>query len=197
MTDIFDTNQYAHDPRNDFLNWSVVDAGTFDYAADAWGFTYGAAVEWYQDWWTIRSGLFDLSTIPNSKALDTRWFDQYQYDEELEERHTILGEPGKLKLLGFLSHARMGAYDQATAIALQTGTPADIAAVRSTTARRVLSQSGAADRRMISGSSREPGGTRANTKSSTSPTSTERCHLAVRSAARAGVASTIALAWRL
>ena len=131
VTDVFDTNQYAHDPRNDFLNWSVVDAGSFDYAADAWGFTYGAAVEWYQDWWTIRSGLFDLSTIPNSKALDTRWFDQYQYDEELEERHTILGEPGKLKLLGFLSHARMGAYDRATALALQTGTPADIAAVRS------------------------------------------------------------------
>ena len=131
VPDIFDTNQYAHDSRNDFLNWSIVDAGSFDYAADAWAFTYGAAVEWYQDWWTIRSGLADLSTIPNSKDLDTRWFDQYQYDEELEERHTILGEPGKLKLLGFLSHGRMGAYDQAAAIALATGTPANIAAVRS------------------------------------------------------------------
>jgi high affinity Mn2+ porin len=131
VPDIFDTNQYAHDPRSDFMNWSIVDAGSFDYAADAWAFTYGAAVEWYQDWWTIRSGLFDLSAIPNSKDLDTRWFDQYQFDEELEERHTIFGEPGKLKLLGFLSHGRMGAYDQATAVALQTGTPANIAAVRS------------------------------------------------------------------
>jgi high affinity Mn2+ porin len=33
--DIFDTNSYAHDPRGDFLNWSVVDAAAFDYAADA------------------------------------------------------------------------------------------------------------------------------------------------------------------
>lgn len=130
VVDIFDTNKYAHDPRNDFLNWSVVDAGNFDYAADAWGFTYGAAVEWYQDWWTIRSGLFDLSEHPNSKALDTVFPDQEQFDEEVEERHQLWGRPGKLKLLGFLSHARMGSYDAATAIALQTGTPADIAAVR-------------------------------------------------------------------
>ena len=62
--------------------------------------------------------------------MDTRVFDQYQVVEEFEERHELLGHPGKLKLLGFLSHGRMGEYAEATAIALQTGTPADIAAVR-------------------------------------------------------------------
>jgi hypothetical protein len=112
------------------MNWSIIDAGSFDYAADAWGYTDGAAVEWYQDWWTIRSGLFDLSKTPNSKALDPQFFDQYQFDEELEERHALFGQPGKLKLLGFLSHGRMGSYNEATAIVLQTGLPADIAAVR-------------------------------------------------------------------
>jgi high affinity Mn2+ porin len=34
--DVFDTNAYAHDPRGDFLNWSLVDTGSFDYAANAW-----------------------------------------------------------------------------------------------------------------------------------------------------------------
>ncbi len=66
--DIFDTNKYAHDPRNDFLNWSLIDAGNFDQAADAWGFTYGAAAEWYQDWWTIRGGAFDLPTRPSTNT---------------------------------------------------------------------------------------------------------------------------------
>jgi len=56
VSDVFDVNQYAHDPRADFMNWAAVDAGTFDYAADAWGFTVGAAVEWYQDTWTTRAG---------------------------------------------------------------------------------------------------------------------------------------------
>lgn len=28
--DIFDTNKYAHDPRSDFMNWTIIDTGTFD-----------------------------------------------------------------------------------------------------------------------------------------------------------------------
>ena len=67
VVDIFDTNKYAHDPRNDFFNWSIIDQGAFDYAANSWGYTYGGAAEWYQDWWTVRAGVFDLSVKPNSQ----------------------------------------------------------------------------------------------------------------------------------
>jgi high affinity Mn2+ porin len=45
VTDVFDNNPYAHDPKNDFLNWTIIDIGCFDYAADAWGYTYGASAE--------------------------------------------------------------------------------------------------------------------------------------------------------
>ncbi len=45
VSDVFDTVKYAHGPRSDFLNWTLVDAGTFDYAADAWGYTYGASAD--------------------------------------------------------------------------------------------------------------------------------------------------------
>jgi high affinity Mn2+ porin len=54
VVDVFDTNTYAHDPRADFLNWAVIDAGAFDYAADSWGYTNGASVEWNQSGWTLR-----------------------------------------------------------------------------------------------------------------------------------------------
>ncbi len=64
-TDIFDTNQYAHDPSQDFLNWAIMDAGAFDYAADAWGYSYGGTGEWTVDDWSFRAGLFDMSRIPN------------------------------------------------------------------------------------------------------------------------------------
>jgi high affinity Mn2+ porin len=43
VVDVFDTNVYAHDPRSDFLNWSLIDSAAFDYAANAWGYTYGIA----------------------------------------------------------------------------------------------------------------------------------------------------------
>jgi high affinity Mn2+ porin len=128
--DIFDTNQYAHDPRGDFLNWAAIDAGTFDYAADAWGYTVGAAVEWYQNAWTLRGGLFDLSTVPNSVHLDPG-FHEFQSVLELEKRHDIAGRPGRLLLTVFDSRGRMGLLDEAVQLAESTGTPVDIAAVRS------------------------------------------------------------------
>ena len=131
MVDIFDTNKYAHDPRNDFMNWSIVDAGSFDYAADAWGATYGAAVEWYQDWWAARVGLFDMSAEPNSSALSLPLFHQDQFVAELEERHTLWGQPGKLKFLYWLTRANMGTYEDALALAAATGTTPSTSAVRS------------------------------------------------------------------
>jgi high affinity Mn2+ porin len=127
VVDIFDTNKYAHDPRNDFLNWSIIDNGSFDYAAEAWGYTYGATAEWYQDWWTIRAGLFDISANPNDKYLDNRFISQTQLDLELEERHTLWDQPGKLKFLYWLTRGRLGSYAEATALALATGTPANTA----------------------------------------------------------------------
>ena len=88
VTDVFDTNKYAHDPRNDFMNWALVDTATFDYAADSWGYTYGAAVEWYQGSWTLRGGVFDLSVVPNSPDL-TPTFDQFQWVGEIERRYEL------------------------------------------------------------------------------------------------------------
>jgi high affinity Mn2+ porin len=127
--DVFDTNSYAHDPRQDFSNWAILDTGSWDYAADAWGYTYGIATEWYQDWWTLRLGGFALSRVPNSAALDTSG-GQVQYDAEMEERHTLLGMAGKLKILGFLTRGRMGDFNDAIALAEETATAASIGAVR-------------------------------------------------------------------
>jgi high affinity Mn2+ porin len=129
VTDVFDTNKYAHEPRKDFMNWSLVDTGTFDYAADAWGYTYGAAVEWYHDRWTLRGGVFDLSIVPNSTELDPR-FSQFQWVAEIEHRHELWGQPGKLAVTGFLSRGRMGRFNDAVQLANLTGDPADTAAVR-------------------------------------------------------------------
>ncbi|MCP2682240.1 carbohydrate porin [Siccirubricoccus sp. KC 17139] len=47
--DIFDDNRYAHDARTQFLNWALVGAGGFDFAADARGWTYGTALEWEKE----------------------------------------------------------------------------------------------------------------------------------------------------
>jgi high affinity Mn2+ porin len=129
VTDIFDTNQYAHDPRADFFNWAAVDAGTFDYAADAWGFTIGAAAERYVASWTFRLGVFDLSNVPNSPDLEPA-FHEYQIDAEVEKRYALFGQTGRVLLTGFDSRGRIGLLDQAIALAEATDTSPDPALVR-------------------------------------------------------------------
>ncbi len=129
VTDVFDTSQYAHDARGDFLNWAAIDAGTFDYAADAWGYTVGAAAEWYQGSWTLRTGVFDLSNVPNSAHLDPGGH-EFQLIGEIEHRHELFGQPGRALLTVFDSRARMGLLNASVRLAQATGEPVDIAAVR-------------------------------------------------------------------
>jgi len=129
VVDIFDTNRYANNPRADFLNWSIVNSGAYDYAADAWAFTYGAAVEWTQSWWTLRSGFFALSKVPNGKDIDGT-FDQFELDEEVEERHELFGRPGKFKALAFVNRGRMGKYEDALALGRETDSVPSTALVR-------------------------------------------------------------------
>jgi high affinity Mn2+ porin len=127
--DVFDTNRYAHDPRGDFLNWSLVDAGSFDYAADAWGYSTGVAAEWYQGPWTLRLGAFNLSKIPNGETLESG-FQQYQLDGEIEHRHTIRGRDGAVRVTVFRNRGNFGRFDDALALAATTGATPDTALVR-------------------------------------------------------------------
>jgi len=129
VPDIFDGNSYAHDPRNDFLNWSILETGSFDYAADAWGYTPGVAVEWYQGPWVLRSGFMDMSTVPNSTRYDPK-YDQFQFIEELERDWSVKGRSGKVRVTAFDSRGRMASYKDAIAYAEATGGPPQLAPVR-------------------------------------------------------------------
>jgi high affinity Mn2+ porin len=111
------------------MNWTLIDTGIFDYAADAWGYSVGAAAEWYTGPWTFRGGVFDLSLVPNSTMLDPG-LHQFQLIGEIERRYSLFGQPGKFAVTGFLTRGRMGGFADAIALAAITGNPADIAAVR-------------------------------------------------------------------
>lgn len=125
--DVFDTNKYAHDPRGDFLNWSLVDTGSFDYAANAWGYSYGVAGEWYQGAWTARAGLFNLSIVPNGEDLGAG-FGQNQIALEIEHRHVIAGHAGAVRITGFRNRGQFGRF--ADALALANGQTPELLPVR-------------------------------------------------------------------
>jgi len=128
VVDMFDTNKYANNAKTDFLNWSSVNAGSFDYAGDAWAFTYGAAAEWYTGRYTLRAGIFDMSQTPASTgsygvlgAGSDPNFSNLEYIGEIEERHELWGQPGKLKLTGYIISGQQGNFGQAVALTNQFG----------------------------------------------------------------------------
>ena len=114
-TDLFDTNDYANDPRNDFMNGSVWAAGAWDYPADAKGYSDGAAIEWVHPGWTLRGGWFLEPKIANQRDLEPRFWHSFGSVAELENHFKIGDRDGVLRTLVFANRAPMGSNDQAAA----------------------------------------------------------------------------------
>jgi high affinity Mn2+ porin len=110
VIDVFDGNSYAHDPRKDFMNWSIWASGAFDYGADKLGLGYGATAEFNQKQWALRAGYFLVDGTSNSNHFDTNVPRRGEYVAELETRYALFGQPGKLRVLGFVNSVFAGSY---------------------------------------------------------------------------------------
>lgn len=131
VSDIFDNNAYNHDPRTQFLNWSIMNQGSYDYAANARGYSWGTALEWYRDNWALRAGRFIQPNLPNQSSLDSNIFEHYGDQVELVHSHMLADQQGKVRLLAFRNRATMSRYEDALALAAATGTTPNLNAVRS------------------------------------------------------------------
>ncbi|SDC18046.1 Carbohydrate-selective porin, OprB family [Massilia sp. PDC64] len=129
VSDIFDANSQAHDARSQFLDWALVAHGAWDFAADARGYTWGAALEYYDGDWAVRAGRFLLPRESNGLPLDPRIFRHHGDQVELEHHHAWLGQPGTVRMLAFRDRARMGSFRDALAAAAPGEAP-DVATVR-------------------------------------------------------------------
>jgi high affinity Mn2+ porin len=103
MFDFFDDNRYAHDPRTHFQNWAFVGSAAYDFAADARGYTNGAAAEWENGAWAVRTGAFQVARDLNSLALDPRPLRGWQVAAQIDRFYELGGRPGAVRLLGGLS----------------------------------------------------------------------------------------------
>lgn len=130
VIDLFDDNRYNHDPRTQFMNWSLMTQGAFDYAADARGYSWGAVLEWFHDDWEVRFGRFIQPKEPNGQPLDYRLFKHYEDQLEVAHAHHLGGQPGKLRALVFRNHTVMTRYGDALSLAAQTGEVPNLNAAR-------------------------------------------------------------------
>src|SRR3569832_1707806 len=121
VVDIFDNSAFAHDARTQFMNWALLAHGAYDFAADARGYTWGAAIEYFHDDWVLRGGRFMQPAESNGLTLDTNIFRHYGDQIELEHAHVFRKQPGKLRILAFRSKADMGSFRDALADAPNNG----------------------------------------------------------------------------
>ena len=113
--DVFDDNAYAKDPRTQFMNWSHWTYAAFDYAADARGFGWGAAAEWYREDWVFRLARLTGPRKPNELQVDWDLLRHYGDQFEVEHAHTLGGQPGKLRALAWRNRAVTASFNDATA----------------------------------------------------------------------------------
>jgi hypothetical protein len=113
VIDIFDRNAYAGDVRQQFLNMNFMTYSAFDFAADARGYTWGLAGEYFHDDWAFRVGRFLPPHEPNQQRLSYSPTNFYGDHLEIERKHRILGQAGTLRVLAFRNVAAMARWDDA------------------------------------------------------------------------------------
>jgi high affinity Mn2+ porin len=114
IIDIFDRNAFAGDIRQQFLSMNFATYAAYDFGADARGYSWGIAGEYYHDEWALRAGRFLVPLLPNQLQLDHQFMKYYADQVELEHQHRLGGQPGKVQLLVYRNVAVMGRWDEAT-----------------------------------------------------------------------------------
>ena len=117
VTDIFDNNAYAHDARTQFVNWSFLTYGAYDYAGDTRGYTWGGAAEYYYDDWALRYARFMVPQMSNGQPLETRIAQYYSDQIEVERGYALGDQTGKVRFLVFRNKENMGSFSDAIAAA--------------------------------------------------------------------------------
>ncbi len=109
--DYFDVNAAGSDSHLQFLNWVADNNGSYDYAADTRGYTFGVIAEYQSPAWGLRFGEMLMPKVANGPDLD---FDLARARSENIELELRPGKSTSLRFLSYVNHANMGSYEEAS-----------------------------------------------------------------------------------
>lgn len=118
--DDFDLNRYADNNRTQFFNYDFLYNPAWDYAADTRGYSYGILAALYQPLWRVAFGVYKMPTTANGADFHMLDTGELGYNLEFTWKPNDAGTV--VRLLSYLNEAHMGNYDDALALAIQTGT---------------------------------------------------------------------------
>ena len=112
MSDFFDNNSYSHDPRTQFLNWSLMSNGAWDYPANTKGYTAGIVAELVNPKWALRISSVAVPVIANHSAMEYIPGKAHSETLEFEKNISINKRPGVLRFLVSYTASRAPSYQQ-------------------------------------------------------------------------------------
>ncbi|HTL07924.1 MAG TPA: carbohydrate porin [Chitinophagaceae bacterium] len=131
LADFFDDNSYSHDPRTDFMNWSLMSAGAWDYPANTRGYTNGFALELRYPSWALRTAIVQVPVTANGQKLDNALPNAFGIVAEAEKKWLLGADRTLVTRLGaFYNKAGMGNYRDAITKAMAQSVAPDIATAR-------------------------------------------------------------------
>jgi high affinity Mn2+ porin len=113
VLDVFDHNAVWDDSHKTFFNMAFMTYSAWDFAADARGYSLGAAAELYWDNWAVRLGRMAPPQNPNVLPIDLRIWKYYADALELEHDHVLFGQPGAIRLLAYRNYEVTGKFSDA------------------------------------------------------------------------------------
>ena len=110
IADFFDQNGVSHDPRTDFMNWSLMNNGAYDYAANTRGYTGGLVLEYYTPGWVLRAGTALMPVEANGPILNFNWTKSNSETFEIQKDYSLHNLPGIARLLFYYNTSKAPAY---------------------------------------------------------------------------------------
>jgi high affinity Mn2+ porin len=110
LADVFDDNLYAHNSREQFMNWALMGSGAWDYAANTRGYNYGLALELIYPQWAFRVAGSSVPKVANGPELEFKFNKAMAFNCEFEYKPAFLSRPGSIRLLAFKNFSRAGNY---------------------------------------------------------------------------------------
>ncbi|PZP50897.1 MAG: carbohydrate porin [Pseudopedobacter saltans] len=121
LADMFDNNEMSNTPRTQFMNWALMNNGSWDFAANVRGYTYIAAAELDYGFLNYKLAFANLPKVANGADLNTKISQELAINAQVTAKYKIKNYLGHLGVLYFNNKADMGDYAEALAIAKTSG----------------------------------------------------------------------------
>lgn len=113
LTDFFGNSQVSHDPRTQFMNWSLMGNGGWDYPANTRGYTFGTVLQAFVHDWEFRTALVAMPMEANGAEMQFKFGDAMGWVAEIAKAHVLQRDEthySSFRVGGFVNKARMGNY---------------------------------------------------------------------------------------